>query len=577
MEYRLINTNFQNNYIENLLKERGGPPASHLLSPTIEDLQESDALDNIDTGARLLLKVLSLPDSQIALIVDPDVDGFTSAAIIYQYIYRIYPQANIHYFIHSGKQHGLEDMIDELEEKASDLDLIILPDSSSNDEVYHYRLRSIGIPVLVLDHHEANEYSSDAVVINNQLSVNYHNKQLTGAGVVYQFCRYLDSILYHDYADDYIDLACLGIISDMGKVNEPENAYIIKQGLNKKDKNYFFQCLLDKAAFSIGDKINSISIAFYVTPNINALIRVGTMKEKEDLFLAFINGHKIVPSTKRGEKGQMEDLATQVARNCTNAKNHQNKELDGMIERIDFRIKDEKLNENQLLVIELNDEEDLTPTLNGLLAMKCAAKYQRPTLVLRTNSEGIARGSARGVNDSKLSSLKDYLESTNLFEYCAGHANAFGNGIKQSLIPTLIQKANIDLLPYDFGTTYYNVNFERSGDSNDLSDLIRDIDKYNPIYGQGCDTPLIAIKDITINKKDINIIGKNSDTLRFEYNGITYIRFHAKELISKINNLPYNNLKMEIVGKANMNEWMGRYTPQIIIEDLNIYNDDLSF
>jgi hypothetical protein len=36
--------------------------------------------------------------------------------------------------------------------------------------------------------------------------------------------------------------------------------------------------------------MNSVSIAFYVTPLINALIRVGTMQEKENLFLAFIDG-----------------------------------------------------------------------------------------------------------------------------------------------------------------------------------------------------------------------------------------------------------------------------------------------
>mgnify|MGYP003289183667 CR=1 FL=1 len=66
--------------------------------------------------------------------------------------------------------------------------------------------------------------------------------------------------------------------------------------------------------------MNYISIAFYVTPLINALIRVGTMEEKENLFLAFIDGEKIVPSTKRGEKGMNEKLATQVVRNCVNAR-----------------------------------------------------------------------------------------------------------------------------------------------------------------------------------------------------------------------------------------------------------------
>ena len=82
--------------------------------------------------------------------------------------------------------------------------------------------------------------------------------------------------------------------------------YIDKQGLEKPIKNFLFQSFLDKQSYSIGARMNYISIAFYVTPLINALIRVGTMEEKENLFLAFIDGEKIVPSTKRGEKGMNE-------------------------------------------------------------------------------------------------------------------------------------------------------------------------------------------------------------------------------------------------------------------------------
>ena len=51
---------------------------------------------------------------------------------------------------------------------------------------------NLGTSVLVLDHHITDtELSENAVIINNQLSPNYKNKELTGAGVVYQFCRYL--------------------------------------------------------------------------------------------------------------------------------------------------------------------------------------------------------------------------------------------------------------------------------------------------------------------------------------------------------------------------------------------------
>jgi single-stranded-DNA-specific exonuclease len=63
------------------------------------------------------------------------------------------------------------------------------------------------IPVIVLDHHETEitptKYSN-AIIINNQCS-DYSNKALSGVGVTYQFCKYLDSLMDTNYADNYLD------------------------------------------------------------------------------------------------------------------------------------------------------------------------------------------------------------------------------------------------------------------------------------------------------------------------------------------------------------------------------------
>lgn len=81
--------------------------------------------------------------------------------------------------------------------------------------------------------------------------------------------------------------------------------------------------------------------------------------------------------------------------------------------------------------------------------------------------------------------------------------------------------------------------------------------------------PLLAIKNIVVNKSDISIIGRNKDTIRIQVNGITYIKFFAKDLIEEINS--YNNpIKLTIVGTANLNEWNFKVTPQILIKDLEI-------
>ena len=85
MQYRLVNENFKNNYGKNLLKTRGISNIDLFLHPTKECLQDSEFLDNIGAGADILLGVIK-EQKPILIIVDSDVDGYTSAAIIYQYI-----------------------------------------------------------------------------------------------------------------------------------------------------------------------------------------------------------------------------------------------------------------------------------------------------------------------------------------------------------------------------------------------------------------------------------------------------------------------------------------------------------
>lgn len=574
MKYRLVNPELNSPYLENLLRERGVEDVKEYIKPTQNYLNDPAKLDNIEKGAELYLNVIK-HNGNILIVVDSDCDGFTSATIIYQYTKKIAPEIKISYLLHEGKQHGLQDHIDTILDKGDSYDLIILPDSSSNDYKYHEQLKDIRIPALVLDHHLTDvEISDNAVVINNQLSKNYPNKELTGAGVTYQFCRYIDNLLKVDYADCFMDLAAWGIIGDMGSVLEMENRYIIEKGLSNIH-NFFFQTLIDKQSYSMNDKVNSTTVAFYIVPLINAMIRVGTMEEKERLFGAFIDGTKKVSSNKRGAKGAEELLAVESARECTNAKNRQNKIKDNAVNSLEAKIYKLGLIDNKVLFVRLDDDDDFPSELNGLVAMQLSAKFKKPTIVARLNEEGFIRGSARGLNESELSDFKTFLTDSGYFEYALGHANAFGCSINNKYLSDFHNYANDKLKDIDFGENVYNVNFISSANNKELEKIVNDLGSYPQLWGQHNPEPLIYIKDINLTPNDIQIIGKNKDTVKFEKFGITYIQFHAKQLIEDLSNL--NDIKMEIVGKANINEWMGRITPQVFIEGYEVSDGTYSF
>ena len=467
MKVNLINENFSTDYVANLLKARGVEDVEAYFNPTADYLQSPADFKDIRLAAALYTRIVlndKPPYSKILIVVDSDNDGYTSAAIIYQYTKRLNCHCTVDYWLHEGKQHGLQDHIDRLMEQDYEYDLIILPDSSSNDAHYHDMLDTVGTPCLILDHHLTDvKLSNNAVVVNNQLSPRYKNKELTGAGVVYQFCRYIDAITGNDWANDYIDLAAWGIIGDMGSMIDMENRYIVKTGLSEKYiKNDFFKCLLNKQSYSITGKMNpswseivdatdAISVAFYIVPLINAMIRVGTMAEKERLFMAFINGGEMVPSGKRGAKGTFERVDVESARECTNAKNKQNRLKESAVERLEAKIFKYDLLENKVLFVRLDEDDDFPSELNGLIAMQLSAKYKKPTIVARLNNQGYDRGSARGMNQSDLKDFKQFLLESGFFEYAQGHANAFGVSIPDDQLRKFHEYANYALADIDFG------------------------------------------------------------------------------------------------------------------------------
>lgn len=210
--------------------------------------------------------------------------------------------------------------------------MVIAPDSSSNDYEEHKILSEKGIDVLVIDHHEADQISQYACIINNQLC-DYPTKSLSGVGMVYKFCSYIDELMNVDYADEFLDLVALGMIADMMDLRDFETKHLITRGL-EHIRNPYFHGMIKKNEFSLRDGLTPIGIAFYIAPYINATIRMGTQDEKLMLFEAMLDfrGYEQISSTKRGCKGQLETRVEQACRNSVNIKSRQTKARDNMLE-----------------------------------------------------------------------------------------------------------------------------------------------------------------------------------------------------------------------------------------------------
>lgn len=577
------------NFLKELLIDRQLIPANdedyqaRYFSPKKDNLEDFALLDNIMAGAECLEKHIK-NKSRIYLVVDSDIDGFTSSSILYNYLMENFKDINIEYHIPDGKEHGLDTIMPLLENEQK-YDLIILPDSSSNDYECHEKLSNMGYEILILDHHEAEKYSENAIVINNQLSKNYPNKSLSGVGVVYKFLQLLDERNGFDSADSFLDMVAVGECGDMMDLNTLENRFISDYGFSHL-KNEGLRQLIKLQGYSIfGVKIEEITesflnnatitpinAAFYIAPLVNALIRVGSPKEKELLFQSFIKGKEIVPSTKRGHKGEFETIAEQSARNCYNARSRQNKEKEKALELLDIQISNDCLDDNKILILNA-DDIDVSNTLTGLCAMGVAAKYKKPVLLGRVNKDGYLKGSMRGRGESELKDFRSFLLESGYMDYVEGHNNAAGFAIKESDIPKLYQYANKKLKDINFNEGFYEADFIINGNCSYLNEMIFDLWKGKNIYGQNCPEPIIVTQNLTIRPDNIKIIGAYKDTIKITFNNTTFMKFKAKDLIEQLQNYS-SGFIATIVGRPSVNSWNGTETPQILIEDIEINQID---
>ena len=511
-------------------------------------------------------------ESKVFLQVDPDCDGYTSSAFLLNYLNSLFPgftQNNIIYRLHEGKQHGL--ILDTIPE---DVKLVIALDGSSNDYEIHQALSERGIDVLVIDHHEAEKISEYACIINNQLC-DYPTKSLSGVGMVYKFCSYIDEKLGIHNADQFLDLAALGIIADVMPLKDFETKHIINLGI-QNIINPFFRTMAIKNEFSLKGNITPFGVAFYIAPYINATTRCGSQEEKLLLFESMLDykAYQQIPSTKRGFKGTYETIVEQACRNCTNIKNRQNKARDNSLKIIEQIIEQEDLLTNQIIIVKLDEEHSIDKNLTGLVATKIANEYQKPTLILnKTVQEDntiLWSGSGRIFSQSAFTTFRSFLDNSGYFEMVQGHEGAFGSSIKDEKVCLFTDYANRALANFDFSQKYF---IDLIYDAEILtSDDIFEIANYEGLWGQGVEEPFILVRNIRITNDNISLLKETTLKITVPTDGqdISLIKFGSSEEEYKRLCSDLGYVTISVIGHFQKNIWNGYVSPQILIEDYEI-------
>lgn len=582
-KYKLLGNVGFGNEINSILKSKGISDIETFLNPTDKYLESELLLDNIEKARDKLVFYLN-NNSKILIIVDPDVDGFTSAALIYQYIKRVKPSTYVDYMIHDGKQHGLDDLLPKIH--GTDYKLIIVPDAGSNDYVECTELYVDGKEVIILDHHIITPvtkvvplkyiegwYASEnpAIIVNNQSSNRVTDKAMTGVGIVYKFCKLLDKYFNVSYADDYLDLVAFGMIADRCDMFNLQSRYLIFKGLkqiiSKANRNRFIGVLVESQMYSLNNKVTVNGLGYYVIPLLNSLIRLGTYEEKCIMFEALNNSDRKLLRKVKGS-GEVElSIQEYSLKSCESTNRKQRKLTEESVVKLSEDIDNNNLDKYPILIC--NAKEDVDSNSTGLIANKLASTYQRPCLLMRRR-DNICSGSGRGYDRCEIIDFNQWCKDTKLFSMIEGHDNAFGVKIKfentYKLFDLISKMPSINEPLYHI----YGIYNDKT-----LSDqIIKNIAKYDYLWGSGIEEPIFLIENITCNKYNVNLLGAKQNKIEFNYHNIKFTMFSKggslSELYSELINTG-DNIKLSIIGSFRLDN----KTAQVSISDMTFEKSDI--
>ena len=491
---------------------------------------------------------------------------------MYKYIQKVAPDCKIHVIIHEKeKAHGLSAKDFDIPD---DVKLLLVPDSSSNDIDECQELINKGISVLILDHHmKSDTRTNPAILVNNQTSNNYPNKDACGAHITYDFCKALDEELWEDYADELLDLVALADIADVMNIKSFSTRAAINIGLSNI-KNKMFKEILKTQEFSIKGVISPFTMSFYVSPLINAFLRLATFEERVLLVRAFCEDEsETFWYTKRGEDFPTEEnIYEHVVRIAKSYKGKQDRLKKKAVPELIRKYK----GYDKIAIIDATGVLDTA--LTGVAAIKVSEELNAPVLLLqqREDDEEIYGGSGRAFDNCPVEDFRALVDECPYTTMAQGHGSAFGFEIPKENISLVRQWLNDQLANVSMEKVY-EVDFEVDADDLNTS-MFQVLDQNKTLWGHGVGEPLFVIQDLYIDSENAKVCGKNRDTIQI-YDGMTdvkYVMFFCKgnnKLLQWINNnWGDQSAYITVIGTLGLNLYEGRLSCQVNIKDFTIQN-----
>lgn len=539
--------------VARLLVQRGyrdEESARRFLQADAADLHDPYLLSGMEAAVHRIRKAAERGE-KIRIYGDYDADGVSSTSLLVHVFRKLGLQFD-YYIPHRALEgYGLNN--DAIALAASEgVTLIVTVDTgiSAYDQVEY--AKTLGIDIVVTDHHEPPEKLPDACAVVNpkQEHCTYPFKGLAGVGVAFKLAT---ALLEHPPLE-LTDIVCLGTIADLMPLTD-ENRILVRCGLEKlrQDAGCGFRALAEAAGIEL-PSIVSTGVAFGMAPRINAAGRLDharravellTTDDYDDAMLAAIH-----LDTLNKERQRIVDTIVKEAE-------------EGWLSK---RLAAEEAGEDPPAVIVLGGE-DWNVGVIGIVASKLLERHYKPVIIFGIDKEtGMCKGSARSIDGFDLHAA--LTECEDLLDHYGGHQAAAGMSLHRDNLPMLEQRMSklaMEWLKEEDWIPKTLVDIA-CGLEDATLETISQLVLLEP-FGVANPSPRLLFQNVQLADK--RAIGKEAKHLKLALGRgrklLDGIGFGMGEMAAV---MP-QGCRIDVIGELSINEWNNQRKAQLQLHDLH--------
>ena len=512
---------------------------SRFLAPSLDDLHDPYLLHDMDKAVNRIRRAIEQGEF-ILVYGDYDADGMTSASILKETLEQLGAECLVYLPNRFTDGYGPNASVYKYFIEQQGISLIVTVDNGVAGHEAIDLAQSMGVDVIVTDHHSLPEVLPDAyaIVHPEHPEADYPFKHLAGCGVAFKLaCALLEEVQV-----ELLDLVAIGTIADMVSLTD-ENRIMLQYGLEvlRNTQRIGLQELFEIAGISSSD-VTEETVGFQLAPRLNALGRLDDPNPAIELLTGF-------------DDEEVREIALMIQ-----DKNEERKEIVQAIYEEAKSLVDPNKS------VQVLAKEGWNPGVLGIVAGRLLEELGQTVIVLNIE-DGRAKGSARSIEAVDIFEALD--PHRELFIAFGGHAGAAGMTLEvdklealSELLEAYITEKGLDV------ATKNNLRLDEALDLEALTiETVKNFERLAP-FGMDHQKPVFYIRDFQVENTRTMGAGNAHLKLKISKGSANFevVAFGKGFLATEFAQVK----DLELAVTLSVNQWNGQTALQLMMVDARV-------